>query len=275
MAVLIQAMVFGNAGARSGSGVGFTRSPVTGDDGLYLDFLFNAQGEDVVSGRHAVTDSALLPSLLPDVWNQLQTAKRALEQEFLDMQDFEFTVDEGQLFFLQTRSGKRTPWAALRIAVDLVREGVVDRSTALRRLEPYDLDNVVRVAVRPGPDDLPVGQAVPAGIGAATGEVVFDAKRAQERGAERDVVLVRSELDTDDIAGLSAAVGILTTFGGRTSHAAVVARHLGKTCLVACGDLRVEDAARVCSIGDRLFREGDLITIDGETGLVYAGRVRL
>ena len=272
-AVLIQAMVFGNSGARSGSGVGFTRSPVTGDDELYVDFLFNAQGEDVVSGRHAVTDGALLADTLPDVWSGLQTAKHALEQEFLDMQDFEFTVDEGQLFFLQTRSGKRTPWAAMRIAADLVRAGIVDRPTALKRLEPYDLDSVVRVAVRPGPNDVPVGHAVPAGIGAATGEVVFDAERAQERAVERDVVLVRPELSTDDIAGLSAAVGILTTYGGRTSHAAVVARHLGKVCLVGCVDLRVDEAAHVCSIGDRLFREGDLITLDGDAGFVYAGRV--
>lgn len=159
--VLIQAMVFGNSGPRSGSGVGFTRNPATGDPEMYVDFAFNAQGEDVVSGRLPVLDSALLPTVLPDVWTELQAARTALEREFRDMQDFEFTVQEGQLFFVQTRPGKRTPWAALRIATDLVGERIIDSASALERLAAYDLDAMARVVLRPGPGDLPLGYHQP------------------------------------------------------------------------------------------------------------------
>ena len=271
--VLIQAMVFGNSGPLSGSGVGFTRNPATGASELYLDFVFNAQGEDVVGGRLPVGASELLASTLPDVWKDLQSARTMLEREFRDMQDFEFTVEDGQLFFLQSRSGKRTPWAALRIATDLVREEILDRATALERLAPYDLQTISRIVVRPGPDDAPLARATPASVGVASGSVVFDAARAKEWGSDRPVILVRSELTTDDIGGLAAAAGVLTTFGGRTSHAAVVARHLGKVCLTGCRELSVDERARTCSVGARQLQEGDVITLDGDIGLVYSGRL--
>jgi pyruvate,orthophosphate dikinase len=273
--VLIQAMVFGNAGARSGSGVGFTRNPATGEPGLYVDFVFNAQGEDVVSGRLPLAATDRLPADLPSVWTRLLDAGPLLEREFRDMQDFEFTVDDGRLFFLQTRSGKRTPWAALRIAVDLVRDGVLDAPAALERLAPYDLSALARTVVKPGPDDVAVAHATPASIGVAWGRVAFDAERARAAAADGPVILVRTDLATDDVAGIAAAAGLLTTFGGRTSHAAVVARQLGKVCLVGCRALRVDDAAREASLGGRRLREGDAITLDGESGAIYARRVTI
>jgi pyruvate,orthophosphate dikinase len=271
--VLIQAMVFGNSGPRSGSGVGFTRNPATGDRELYVDFLFNAQGEDVVSGRRPVVDSQLLPVELPHVWRELEAAKDALEREFLDMQDFEFTVDEGRLFFLQTRAGKRTPWAALRIATDLVQERILDPATALERLDRYDLNAIARVTVRPGPQDIPLAHGTAASLGVATGHLVFDAERAQRLAREQPVILARTELTTDDVAGLAVAAGVVTTLGGRTSHAAVVARQLGKVCLVGCADVHVDEDGRACAIGARRLREGDVITLDGETGWLYDGPV--
>jgi pyruvate,orthophosphate dikinase len=264
-------MVFGDSGCRSGSGVGFTRNPSIGARGLYVDFLFNAQGEDVVAGRLPVQDGAELAAALPDVWAQLTAAAAMLERDFGDMQDFEFTVDEGQLFFLQTRSGKRTPWAALRIAADLVREGAIQPQAALRRLAEYDLEAIARVVVQPRADDRPIARAIAAGVGVAAGAIVFSAARAEQRAANGPVILVRDELTTDDIAGIAAAAGVLTTFGGRTSHAAVVARQLGKVCLVGCADLRVDPASAACRIGTRRFHEGDVLTLDGESGLVYAG----
>jgi pyruvate, orthophosphate dikinase len=257
--VIIQAMVFGNSGPRSGSGVGFTRNPATGERDLYVDFTFNAQGDDIVGGRSPVGGSTLLPTILPDVWRQLQNAQPVLECEYRDMQDFEFTVENGQLFFRQTRSGKRTPWAALRIATDMVAEHILQPAAALTRLASYDLDAVKRVVVRPRPDDVALARAVPAGVGVAAGSVVFDARRAQQTAAHRPVILVRSELTTDDLAGLAVSDGVLTTFGGRTSHAAVVARQLGKVCLVGCTALHVADNSRECSIGRRQVREGETI----------------
>jgi pyruvate,orthophosphate dikinase len=271
--VLVQAMVFGNAGARSGAGVGFTRNPATGDDELYVDFLFNAQGEDVVSGRYPVTDVKLLDAILPDVYSKLLAVRPVLEREFGDMQDFEFTVEEGRLFFLQSRTGQRTPWAAVRIAADLIRQGVVSPAQALQRLARYDLDAVVRTRARPRAGVTPLARAIPAGIGVATGGLAFDAARARELSSHRPVVLARPELSPDDIGGLDAAVGIVTTCGGRTSHAAVVARQLGKACLVGCTELAVDPAARTCSIGGRAFREGEVVTLDGETGFIYDGEV--
>ena len=270
--VLIQAMVFGNSGPRSGSGVAFTRDPATGRPDLYVDFAFNGQGEDVVAGRLPVVDSERLPAILPGIWAQLDSARSLLEREFRDMQDFEFTVDEGRLFYLQTRPGKRTPWAALRIAADLVRDGVVNEATAVERLARYDLDAIRRTVLAPGPHDQPIARATPASVGVVSGAVVFDAARARDPEG-RPTILLRSELTTDDIAGLATAAGVLTTFGGRTSHAAVVARQLGKVCLVGCAELRVDEGGRSGSLGRRHLREGDELTLDGETGFVYDGRV--
>jgi pyruvate,orthophosphate dikinase len=272
-AVLIQAMVFGNAGGASGSGVGFTRDPTDGRDELYLDFLFNAQGEDVVSGRQAGSDAARLRRVLPGVHAELEQAKARLEAEFRDMQDFEFTVQDGRLYFLQTRAGKRTPWAALQIAVDLVSAGIIDAETALQQLTNVDLDAVERTRLEPGSDEVPIATGIPSSLGVAVGAIAFDPVRAQQMALEQPVILVRSEISPDDIAGLAAASGVLTAFGGRTSHAAVVARQMGRVCVVGCRALRLESGPHRCSIGDRTFREGESITIDGETGHVYKGRV--
>jgi pyruvate, orthophosphate dikinase len=271
--VVIQAMVFGNAGPRSGSGVGFTRNPATGEDELYMDFVFNAQGEDVVAGRNTVGDSALLPQVLPQVCAELQTARRLLESEFRDMQDFEFTVDEGQLFFLQTRDAKRTPWAALQVAVDLVRGGVIDVPTALVRLAGYDLPSITRTSVPAGASATCLAKGTGAAPGVVSGTPVVSAGRAQQLGPTAPVIMVRPEVTTDDFPGLSVAAGMLTAVGGRTSHAAVVARQLSKPCIVGCAPLRVDEVAHACTIGDRTFHEGDVITIDGDTGCVYAGVV--
>jgi pyruvate,orthophosphate dikinase len=273
MAVIVQAMVLGNGGARSGSGMGFTRNPANGEDELYIDFVFNTQGDDVVSGREASHEGDVLPAVLPDVWHELQRVRAVLEREFADMQDFEFTVEDGEVFFLQSHHGKRTPWAAARIAVDLVRSGIVDPPTALRQLAPYDLKALVHRSVSRDASRQPIARAVPAGPGVATGSVVFDIQRARERAAFGPVILVRPGLRAADLPGIVAADGILTATGGRTSHAAVIARQLGKACLVGCADLHVDETVQVCMLGSRVLHEGDVITVDGDSGLVFAGRV--
>jgi pyruvate,orthophosphate dikinase len=266
-------MVFGNAGPQSGSGVGFTRSPATGEDDLYVDFVFNAQGEDVVSGRYPVTDSLLLPDVLPEVYQQLRVAKVMLEREFRDMQDFEFTVEEGQLFFLQTRDAKRTSWAALRVACDFVRDRLIEPATALKRLAPYDLDTISRTTVAADGKRRPLAAGTPAGPGVATGAIALSAARAQKLADDTPVILVRPDLTTNDFAGLSASAGILTVLGGRTAHAAVVARQLNKPCVVGCRELRVDESVGICFFHGRACREGDVITIDGDSGFVYDGPV--
>jgi pyruvate,orthophosphate dikinase len=271
--VLIQTMVFGNAGGASGSGVGFTRDPTDGRDQIYVDFLCNAQGQDIVSGRQTHSDAARLPAVLPGVHAELEQAKRRLESEFGDMQDFEFTVQDGQLYFLQTRTGKRTPWAALQIAVDLVSAGLIDSQTALRRLSAVDLEAVKRTRLDPRSGEVPIATGVAAGLGVAAGAIAFDSATAQRMASQQPVILVRSEMSPNDIAGLEVAAGVLTALGGRTSHAAVVARQMGKVCVVGCRALRLDGLLRQCSIGDQTFREGELITIDGETGHIYRGRV--
>jgi pyruvate,orthophosphate dikinase len=272
-AVVIQAMVFGNAGGSSGSGVGFTRSPTDGRDQLFVDFLFNAQGEDVVSGRQVRTDAARLARVLPNVQAELERAKPRLESAFRDMQDFEFTVQDGQLYFLQTRAGKRTPWAALQIAVDLVSADIIDPPTALQRLAGIDVDTVERTRVQPGAEAAPVATGIPASLGVAAGAITFDPARAQQMAKEQPVILVRPEMSPDDITGLDAAAGVLTALGGRTSHAAVVARQMGKVCVVGCRTLRIDGSTHRCWFGDRTLREGDVITVDGESGNVFEGRV--
>jgi len=272
-AVTVQAMVFGNAGATSGSGVGFTRDPSTGADQLYLDFAFNAQGEDVVSGRKALADARSLARLLPGVYAELRRVKTVLESELGDVQDFEFTVQAGRLYLLQTRAGKRTPWAALRTAVDLVQEGIIDPGTALDRLAGVDLDRLERLRLADA-DRQPLACATGAGVGVAVGRVAFDPVRAVEMaGAGSPVILVRRDTSTADYEGMAAAAGILTRVGGRTSHAAVVARQLGKVCLVGCRELEIDDRRRRCRIAGRDLAEGDEISLDGDGGRIYAGAV--
>jgi pyruvate, orthophosphate dikinase len=275
-AVTLQAMVFGNSGSTSGAGVGFTRDPATGENSLYLDFLFNAQGEDVVSGRCPVHDTARLADRLPLVAEELRGLKAVLEAEFNDMQDFEFTVMDGRLYLLQTRAGKRTPWAALRIALDMVRERQITQREALALLRPYDLGRIERTRLERGVSAEPLATAVAASIGVAAGGVAFDRRRAVELAARgQPVILVRPQIETADIEGIAAAEGVLTAAGGRTSHAAVVARQLGKVCLVGCAELAIDADGHGCRIAGHHLVEGELITLDGDGGRVYRGSLSL
>ncbi|PWB40315.1 MAG: pyruvate, phosphate dikinase [Rhodocyclales bacterium] len=269
-AVTVQRMVFGNAGGTSGAGVAFTRDPADGGNRLYVDFLFNSQGEDVVSGRAVAGDAARLREVLPDVWSRLESVRGSLEAEFRDAQEFEFTVQDGELFLLQTRSGKRTPWAALAIAVDQEKEGLVAPGEALARLAGIDLDKLERRRLAPGEEQAALGRGVPAGIGIAGGPIALDADAAQRFAAGgRPALLVREDTLTADIAGLAACAGLLTVRGSRTAHAAVVARQMGKPCLVGCGGLAIDAAARSVTLGGRPLREGDMLWIDAEGGSVY------
>jgi pyruvate,orthophosphate dikinase len=271
-AVTVQAMVFGNDGGTSGAGVGFTRDPATGENRPYLDFLFNAQGEDVVSGRHAGHETARLSQRLPLVAAELARVRTVLEAEFRDVQDFEFTVERGRLFFLQTRAAKRTPWAALRIAVDMVSENLISPDEALDRLDGLALERLERLRLAENVSAEPLATATPASIGVASGIIVFDPGRAAELAARgQSVILVRPDASTADVEGIAAAQGVLTAAGSRTSHAAVVARQLGKVCLVDCQSLRTRPREASCTIGNTDLREGDALTLDADTGRVYAG----
>ncbi|HTT07788.1 MAG TPA: PEP/pyruvate-binding domain-containing protein [Gammaproteobacteria bacterium] len=274
LAVTVQTMVFGNSGSTSGSGVAFTRNPATGDNQLYVDFLLNAQGEDVVSGRRWIDAREDLDTSLPMVAAELQRVAQTLERHFKDLQDFEFTVERGRLYLLQTRSGQRTPWAALHIAVSLVREGLIDTDTALQRLSCYDIESITRTHLALGNGQSALAQATAASVGIAVGPIAFDVEAAK-RLAENNQspILVREEISTNDIAGVVVCGGILTAMGGRTSHAAVVARQLGKVCLVGCHDLRLDLQNRRAMVGEHALREGDLISLDGDNGRVYAGAV--
>jgi pyruvate,orthophosphate dikinase len=274
-AVTVQQMVFGNAGGTSGSGVGFTRDPDTGEKKLYFDFLFNCQGEDVVSGRAAGSDAARLLLAHPDIARELVDICQALEEEYCDAQEFEFTIQEGSLHLLQTRTAKRTPWAALRIAVELVEEGVVGQEEALARLAGLALEGISRQRLLPVAEP-PLGQGQPAGIGVASGPLALDADAARRFAAEGNpAVLVRNEMATADITGIALSAGVVTALGNRTSHAAVVARQLGKACVTGCGNLRLDPVGRIVEFGDLALAEGDLLTIDSNTGQIYGGKVEM
>lgn len=270
-AVTVQAMVFGNSGPRSGAGVIFSRNPATGVDEPYLDFLFDAQGEDVVSGRRTPVDAARLRARLPEVANRLTDGVRLIERTRRDVQDVEFTVEEGRLYFLQTRSAKRTPLATLRTAVAMVREGLIDRPTALARLATLDLG---ALAVSRFADDVtPLAHAISAAPGVASGRVAFSSARARELARDgHPVILARPDPSTEDVAGFAVAAGILTTVGGRTSHAAVVARQLGKVCLVGCRALSIDESRDEGTIAGGPLREGDWLSLDGDAGAVTLGR---
>ena len=274
-AVTVQTMVFGNAGGTSGAGVGFTRDPATGDDALYVDFQFNGQGEDVVAGRLALTDANRLRSTLPSAWDRLKEIRRQLETMFTDVQDFEFTIQNGRLYLLQTRDAKRTPWAALKIACDLVEEGLIQPKQALHRLSAINLAKVVRSHLA-GSHNMPVARATVAGIGVVSGRIALDDQAAKQFADKGDpAILVRRETTTADILGMANAAGILTSRGGRTSHAAVVARQLGKVCLVGCAALSIDPDRRICHIALGEFAEGDWLTLDGDSGAVYSGRLEV
>jgi len=276
-AVTVQRMVFGNAGGTSGAGVGFTRHPLTGEPEPWVDFLFNAQGEDVVSGRRSAQGHQELATVAPRVWAELLEATQRIEEAFGDMQDFEFTVEEGRLFLLQSRSGKRTPQAAARIALDLFSAGVIGRGEALRRTAGLDAAalTVARVISGNGCELRPLASAVSACTGVAIGEIALDEARARaRRAAGAAILLVRQDAETHDIAALEIAAGLLTARGARTSHAAVVARQLGKVCLVGCESLQIDLARRVLRIGEHTFQEGERLTRDGNTGAVFEGTAR-
>lgn len=272
-AVTVQAMVYGNAGALSGAGVAFTRNPATGTRELYFDFVFNGQGEDVVAGRHNPENGERLHRLLPAVWAQLEELRHGLERLFHDVQDFEFTIEGGRLFLLQTRRAQRTPWAALQIAVDLVGEGVISPAEGLSLLNGLDLERIARARFVP-PLPPALAHATVAGVGVAAGTVALDAAAAARYAAEgKKVVLVRREMVTEDIAAIEQAEGVLTATGGRTAHAAVVARSMGKLCLVGCGALAIDLVRRTARIGEREVREGEELSLDGGDGAIYAGRL--
>lgn len=277
-AVTIQCMVFGNSGGHAGAGVGFTRDPMTGERRLWVDFLANAQGEDVVAGRRNAHGHQMLASVAPDAWRKLEESAQALEREFTDMQDFEFTVQDGQLHLLQSRSGKRTPLASARIALDLMDEGLIDAATALERTAELRQEDVgtLRLASQGRPDSAvePLDHAIPASPGVVSGEIALDGQRTAARAtAGASVVLVRQDAQTSDIAMLELALGLLTQRGARTAHAAVVARQLGKVCLVGCESLRIDLSARTVQIGKMTLHEGDVITLDGNDGAIYPGAV--
>ncbi len=270
-AVAVQVMVFGNAGGASGSGVAFSRDPATGAKTFYADFLFDAQGEDVVSGRRTPLDAAQLRDRLPLAARQLAESAELLEKARRDMQDIEFTIENGKLFLLQTRSAKRTPRAALRIAVDLVAEGLIDRAEALRRVAAIDVAKVGETSfVEAAPA---AARAIVAAPGVACGRACFTSARAEAMVRHGDkAILVRRDASTEDVAGFAAADGVLTAIGGRTSHAAVVARQMGKVCLVGCGALAIDADERGAVLGGQALHEGDWIALDGASGEIAIGR---
>jgi pyruvate,orthophosphate dikinase len=275
-AVNVVQMVFGNKGESSGTGVCFTRDPSTGEPGLYGEFLANAQGEDVVAGIRTPEPLATMQQRMPAAFEQLVETMRRLEEHYRDMQDIEFTVEDERLYLLQTRSAKRTAAAALKAAVDMTGEGLIEREDAVARIDPAQLDQLLHPMIDPTAEFEVAAKGLNASPGAASGAVVFDADTAEERGrAGESVILVRWETTPDDIHGLIQAQGILTAHGGMTSHAAVVARGMGKPCVAGCDDLTLDLKAKTARIGGREVREGETITIDGTAGRVMIGSVQL
>jgi pyruvate,orthophosphate dikinase len=287
-AVNVQAMVFGNMGETSATGVAFTRNPSTGEKQLYGEFLINAQGEDVVAGirtpqeiteaarKESGSDKPSMEAALPRAFKELTRIYRVLEKHYRDMQDLEFTVEQDKLWMLQTRSGKRTAKAALRIAVELASEGLISRKEAVTRVDPAALDQLLHPTIDPNAERKVIATGLPASPGAATGEIVFSADDAEDMKAQgKKVILVRVETSPEDIHGMHAAEGILTTRGGMTSHAAVVARGMGKPCVSGAGTLRVDYKSGTMTAAGQTFKQGDFITVDGSTGQVLAGRVAM
>ena len=278
-AVNVQCMVFGNKGNTSGTGVAFTRNPSTGEKGIYGEYLINAQGEDVVAGVRTPQPITQLEKDLPDCYKQFMELAMKLENHYRDMQDMEFTIEEGKLYFLQTRNGKRTAPAAINIACDLVDEGKITPEEAVCRIEAKSLDQLLHptfnaAALKAGEV---IGSALPASPGAAAGKVYFtadEAKAAGKGGRGERVILVRLETSPEDIEGMHAAEGILTVRGGMTSHAAVVARGMGTCCVSGCGDIKIDEEAKVFELGGYTFHEGDYISLDGSTGKIYKGDIK-
>ena len=275
-AVNVQSMVFCNMGETSGTGVAFTRNPSTGEKKLYGEYLLNAQGEDVVAGIRTPEPISHLQEQMPDVYQQFVDIATKLEAHYRDMQDMEYTIERGKLYMLQTRNGKRTAAAALKIAVDLVDEGVLSEEEAVLKVEPKQLDTLLHpnfdaAAVKKAPV---IAKGLPASPGAATGGIYFTADEAAEHGKNKEkVILVRRETTPEDIEGMDFSQGILTVFGGMTSHAAVVARGMGRAAVVGCGALKIDEEAKTLTVGDKVYHEGDFISLDGSTGNVYDGQI--
>ncbi|MDK2805589.1 MAG: pyruvate, orthophosphate dikinase [Thermoanaerobacterium sp.] len=277
-AVNVQTMVFGNMGNDSGTGVAFTRNPATGEKALFGEFLMNAQGEDVVAGIRTPQPISTLKDIMPEVYNQFTEIANKLENHYRDMQDIEFTIERSKLYMLQTRNGKRTAQAALKVAIDLVNEGLIDEKEAVLRVDPKQLDQLLHPmfdaeAIKAA---KPIAKGLPASPGAAAGKVYFTADDAVEaaKGRGEKVVLVRMETSPEDIEGMAAAQGILTGRGGMTSHAAVVARGMGTCCVAGCSAALIDENQKIMKIGDIVVKEGDYISIDGSTGNVYLGEIK-
>src|SRR6195256_433601 len=277
-AVNVQAMVFGNLGDTSGTGVGFTRNPATGAKEFYGEFLMNAQGEDVVAGIRTPVPILELQKVMPAVYDQLREITSRLEKHYKDMQDFEFTIQDGKLYMLQTRNGKRTGLAAVRVAIQMVEEGLITKEEAIFRVEPNQLyDFLVPGLDEKGQKIEVLAKGLPASPGAAVGQIVFSADAAVKKAGPADkrvpVILVRAETTPEDIHGMQVAAGILTSRGGMTSHAAVVTRGMGKCCVVGAGDLSVSEKDGEMRVGKQVFREGDWLSVDGTTGRVIKGKL--
>lgn len=275
-AVNIQAMVFGNMGPTSGTGVAFTRNPSTGENKLYGEFLMNAQGEDVVAGIRTPLPLDELKRVMPSAYDQFKQISLKLEQHYKDMQDIEFTIQDGKLYLLQTRSGKRTAQAAVKVAVEMFKDGSIDKKTAILRVAPDQLDQLLHPMIDPKAKYKVATKGLPASPGAAVGQIVFSALKAEEWDEKgKKVILVRAETSPEDIGGMAVAQGILTARGGMTSHAAVVARGMGKCCVAGCHDVRIDEAKGTCQIGKIALKEGDQMTLNGSTGEVIVGAVNL
>src|SRR5215467_4201504 len=272
-AVNVQTMVFGNMGNTSGTGVGFTRNPSTGEKEFYGEFLINAQGEDVVAGIRTPTPIRELDRVMPECYRQLREITDRLEKHYRDMQDFEFTIQENRLYMLQTRNGKRTGKAAVKVAADMVKEGLITPEDAIMRVEPPQLDQLLHPILDPNANVKELAQGLPASPGAVSGRIVFSAEDAVEKVKESRVILVRRETVPDDIHGMEVAVGILTSRGGMTSHAAVVARGMGKCCVVGPESIKIDERNKVLVAGSKELHEGDWITLEGSTGKVFEGQV--
>ncbi|HCX61965.1 MAG TPA: pyruvate, phosphate dikinase [Clostridiales bacterium] len=276
-AVNVQSMVFGNMGDTSGTGVAFTRNPSTGEKKVFGEFLINAQGEDVVAGIRTPLSIDKLNEVMPEIYKQFIEAAHTLEQHYKDMQDIEFTIEEGKLYFLQTRNGKRTADAALRAAVEMVEEGLITKKEAVMRVDPRSLDQLLHPKFDQADleKSVPIAKGLPASPGAATGKIYFtadEAVAAVQRG--EDAILVRKETSPEDIEGMNMAKGILTSRGGMTSHAAVVARGMGKCCVAGCESINVNEASKIMTVKGETYTEGDYISLDGSTGSVYKGKIK-
>ena len=276
-AVNVQSMAFGNMGDDCGTGVAFTRDPATGEKGLFGEFLTNAQGEDVVAGVRTPMKIAEMEQKFPEAFKQFESVCKTLEEHYKDMQDMEFTVEHGKLYMLQTRNGKRTAKAALKIACDLVDEGMRTEEEAVTMIDPRNLDTLLhpQFDAKALKEAKPIGKGLGASPGAACGQIVFTAEDAEKwKANKKKVILVRLETSPEDITGMKAAQGILTVRGGMTSHAAVVARGMGSCCVSGCGDIKMDEANKKFELGGKVFKEGDIISIDGTTGNIYDGEIK-